>query len=264
MATVSRTSLATGAALPTSTTRHNPIVPVPRVKITVWRLFNSFIILSFGSFKAASAYLGFSTFPTTLEWILGVVWALFAYWASLIEVESRNTAAWLFQEDLVGSDGLADALRLLLWFTALIVYYIGTIMVANLYGDPAGFLQTEHRYSVLGGGLAVLLAALVTTPIILLFLYFVLSQFELSDWRVSPKLTFILWVILSFTLIYLPGGKEIALAFYQLEPVISVPWLALLMSVGLFGAALVLPCFGLDNGATAIALRLSATSVLYR
>jgi len=46
------------------------------LKITWWRLLNSTVLFVLGMFKAVSAYLGYSTTPATLDWIVGVVWAL--------------------------------------------------------------------------------------------------------------------------------------------------------------------------------------------
>ncbi|KAJ7692463.1 hypothetical protein B0H17DRAFT_1061526 [Mycena rosella] len=46
------------------------------VKITPWRLFNVVVVLSLGIYKATATYLGQPTALTTLDWIIGVVWAL--------------------------------------------------------------------------------------------------------------------------------------------------------------------------------------------
>jgi hypothetical protein len=46
------------------------------LKITWWRLLNSAVLLVLGVTKIASTYLGYSTAPTNLEWIIGAMWAL--------------------------------------------------------------------------------------------------------------------------------------------------------------------------------------------
>jgi hypothetical protein len=48
----------------------------PIVKVTAWRALNTIVIFGFGMGKAVSTYLGYSTVPTTLDWIFGVMWAL--------------------------------------------------------------------------------------------------------------------------------------------------------------------------------------------
>ena len=48
----------------------------PGIRVTAWRLLNSVVLLVFGVTKAVYAYLGYVTTPTTLEWLLGVGWAL--------------------------------------------------------------------------------------------------------------------------------------------------------------------------------------------
>jgi hypothetical protein len=59
----------------------SPYAPAP--KITAWRLLNSSVILVFGISKAVSTYLGYSSLPTTLDWILGVMWVLMYVLAKL-------------------------------------------------------------------------------------------------------------------------------------------------------------------------------------
>jgi hypothetical protein len=52
----------------------------PKVKITPWRLVNTFLILGLGIYKATATYRGQDTTPTTLDWIIGVLWALMCVW----------------------------------------------------------------------------------------------------------------------------------------------------------------------------------------
>ncbi|KAJ6510711.1 hypothetical protein C8R45DRAFT_394934 [Mycena sanguinolenta] len=68
-----------------STTPSPDDSPGPRVKITPWRLLNTVLLLVLGIYKAVAAYRGQQTAPTTLDWILGVVWGIIAYWASFLE-----------------------------------------------------------------------------------------------------------------------------------------------------------------------------------
>ncbi|KAJ7218874.1 hypothetical protein B0H12DRAFT_327154 [Mycena haematopus] len=48
----------------------------PKVKVTLWRLLNTVLVLGLGVYKAVAAYRGQQTAPTTLDWILGVLWAV--------------------------------------------------------------------------------------------------------------------------------------------------------------------------------------------
>jgi hypothetical protein len=57
------------------------------VTITPWRLLNSLVIFAFGATKAVYAYLGYVTTPTTLDWIVGVGWALLYVIANLAAVK---------------------------------------------------------------------------------------------------------------------------------------------------------------------------------
>ncbi|KAJ7017240.1 hypothetical protein C8F04DRAFT_1230613 [Mycena alexandri] len=55
---------------------------------TAWRLLNTAMLLALGIYKAVSTYRGETTTSTTLDWILGVVWATISYWAGILEEES--------------------------------------------------------------------------------------------------------------------------------------------------------------------------------
>ncbi|KAJ7121575.1 hypothetical protein C8R44DRAFT_876964 [Mycena epipterygia] len=69
------------------------------VKITAWRILNTVVLLTLGIYKAVTTYLGQAP-ASTLDWIIGVVWALISYWASLVEQENPTIAPWFFDEDL--------------------------------------------------------------------------------------------------------------------------------------------------------------------
>ncbi|KAJ6510715.1 hypothetical protein C8R45DRAFT_921434 [Mycena sanguinolenta] len=74
----------------------------PKLKVTPWRLFNTVLVLGLGIFKAVAAYRGEQTAPTTLDWILGVLWAVIAYWLSFLEQEAQLglIGRWFFTHDL--------------------------------------------------------------------------------------------------------------------------------------------------------------------
>ncbi|TDL16808.1 hypothetical protein BD410DRAFT_590598 [Rickenella mellea] len=73
----------------------------PEIKhpaFTRYRLTIVVLTVSFGLSKAAFAYLGYSTVPTTLEWISGVVIGLSLYWLGLYESDPPPSIAWNFQD----------------------------------------------------------------------------------------------------------------------------------------------------------------------
>ncbi|KAJ6510731.1 hypothetical protein C8R45DRAFT_395312 [Mycena sanguinolenta] len=72
----------------------------PKIKVTLWRLLNTALILVLGIYKAVAAYRGQQTAPTTLDWILGVLWAVIAYWVSFMEeAQLGPRERWFFIQD---------------------------------------------------------------------------------------------------------------------------------------------------------------------
>jgi hypothetical protein len=52
----------------------------PKIKVTPGRLLNTVLVLGLGIYKATATYRGQDTTPTTLDWIIGVLWALMCVW----------------------------------------------------------------------------------------------------------------------------------------------------------------------------------------
>ncbi|KAJ7488342.1 hypothetical protein FB451DRAFT_1362788 [Mycena latifolia] len=96
---------------------------IPHVKISPWRVLNTFVVLALGTVKATTAYLGQSAAPTTLDWTIGVVWTLLSYWISLVEQEDPAlSTTWFFAKDLSGVLGVVllgclGTLLWIIWFT---------------------------------------------------------------------------------------------------------------------------------------------------
>ncbi|KAJ7461601.1 hypothetical protein FB451DRAFT_1404833 [Mycena latifolia] len=109
-----------------------PLPPLtPHVKVTPWRLLNTVLVLALGIYKAAASYLGQSIAPTTLDWIIGVVWTLICYWVGFAEQENST---WFFSHDL------ADVLRVaftrfffVLVFTTLVISFFASAMLDLIY-----------------------------------------------------------------------------------------------------------------------------------
>ncbi|KAJ7737346.1 hypothetical protein B0H16DRAFT_106517 [Mycena metata] len=72
------------------------VSPEPRLTVSVWRVFNTVILLAFASYKA----FGPKQELTDLDWILGGLWAAYAYWIGNVEQDNPGVAPWLFTHDL--------------------------------------------------------------------------------------------------------------------------------------------------------------------
>ncbi|KAF8150335.1 hypothetical protein K438DRAFT_1779110 [Mycena galopus ATCC 62051] len=107
--------------------------PSSEVKLTPWRAINTIFILVLGVYKATGTYLGQTTGPTTLDWILGVLWFLITYWVEPIvpyyelraEDDSqlaREFFPWFFAQDvsvvLLPPFRRYSAYPFLLWYSA--------------------------------------------------------------------------------------------------------------------------------------------------
>ncbi|KAJ7219801.1 hypothetical protein B0H12DRAFT_1152519 [Mycena haematopus] len=66
-----------------------------RLKVTVWRLLNTTVIMGFGIYKSYHTTLG----SPTSDWIICVGWAVIAYWGTYVEMEAPTLASWLFIPD---------------------------------------------------------------------------------------------------------------------------------------------------------------------
>ncbi|KAJ6510730.1 hypothetical protein C8R45DRAFT_965010 [Mycena sanguinolenta] len=76
----------------------------PKVKVTVWRLLNTFLVLGLSVCKAVAAYRGQETASTTMDWILGVLWTVIAYWVSFLEeAQLGPRGRWFFTQDHSGT-----------------------------------------------------------------------------------------------------------------------------------------------------------------
>ena len=131
----------------------------PGIRVTAWRLLNSVILLVFGVTKAVYAYLGHETTPTTLEWLLGVSWALMygfplpapdvpfplnnqctrAYWVGWVEAENPSAAPLLFEVDLYQTGMLDVPIGLIVLSLAVASWGVGQ----HLLYSPIYFAQPD-------------------------------------------------------------------------------------------------------------------------
>jgi len=76
-----------------------PERPFLLVKFTAYRLLTMAVIISFGTAKAVLSYEGQSIAPNTLDWILGVFWAIVLLILGLYENVDPPVAKWFFHTD---------------------------------------------------------------------------------------------------------------------------------------------------------------------
>ncbi|KAH6913660.1 hypothetical protein BKA70DRAFT_1096960, partial [Coprinopsis sp. MPI-PUGE-AT-0042] len=67
--------------------------------ITAYRLLVTACVIGFGSLKVVLSYRGFSTEPTSVEWIFGGGVAILIYCLGLYEASSTRTLPFLFETD---------------------------------------------------------------------------------------------------------------------------------------------------------------------
>ncbi|KAJ7856207.1 hypothetical protein B0H14DRAFT_2578934 [Mycena olivaceomarginata] len=98
----------------------------PRVKMTPWRIINTSVLLSLGSYKAVSVYLGQTSAPNSLDWTIGVLWAVISYWVSILEQEAPTLCPFLFTYDLTDTIGSGLAAFLTIVIASLLVGFLWT------------------------------------------------------------------------------------------------------------------------------------------
>ncbi|KAI0315929.1 hypothetical protein OF83DRAFT_307301 [Amylostereum chailletii] len=99
------------------------------VKLTGYRLLNTAIIVGLGIPKAVLAYRG-ETAATTLDWVLGVAFAVLMYWVGLLEGVDPPVARWFFHVDY--AYGILFCARTCM--TAIITFAcVGSILAFQTY-----------------------------------------------------------------------------------------------------------------------------------
>ncbi|KAJ7898349.1 hypothetical protein B0H13DRAFT_2337524 [Mycena leptocephala] len=107
-----------------------------QVIITPWRVLNCALVLVLGAYKATTTYLGQTTGPTTADWIIGVVWALIAYWVSFMDDPTLDHRSWFFTSNLSGFlKELYETVLVMAFFAANPNAGIPFLAVCNLQSD---------------------------------------------------------------------------------------------------------------------------------
>ncbi|KAJ7843960.1 hypothetical protein B0H13DRAFT_2286496 [Mycena leptocephala] len=83
------------------------------------------------AYKAVTTYVGQTTGPTTADWIIGVVWALIAYWVSFFDDPTPGQSNGFFTRDVSGLSGIL-LLCLVSW--GLSLSFMKSVFLPNLEG----------------------------------------------------------------------------------------------------------------------------------
>uniref|UniRef100_A0A8H7XJZ7 Uncharacterized protein n=1 Tax=Psilocybe cubensis TaxID=181762 RepID=A0A8H7XJZ7_PSICU len=119
------------------------------VTVNVWRVSNTLLILGLGIGKTVAALQGQTIAPTILDWVLGVIWAIVAYWVSAFETESPESCSWLLKHNPRLSKAtwwvILNTLKMSALFMVYSVHWIGTFSIP----DGGGTLITVLRVTTL-------------------------------------------------------------------------------------------------------------------
>jgi len=73
----------------------------PVIKVTLYRLLNTTIVLGVGTGKFILAMQGHSISPTILDWVFGALYVVVTYWIGFLEGVRPPVWPWFFSEDYV-------------------------------------------------------------------------------------------------------------------------------------------------------------------
>ncbi|KIJ40774.1 hypothetical protein M422DRAFT_256193 [Sphaerobolus stellatus SS14] len=98
-----------------------PECPPEGIKITPWRIINTFVVLGFGITKTVSTYGGKDATANWSDLTVGLIWATIAYWVSLAETESKTAWQWLLQKPVTVPNTL---IKFILLIGVIVAYSI--------------------------------------------------------------------------------------------------------------------------------------------
>ncbi|KAJ7461607.1 hypothetical protein FB451DRAFT_1497610 [Mycena latifolia] len=220
--------------LPASSTDADPL-PLPpltrRVKITPWRLLNTVLVLGLGIYKAAASYLGQSIAPTTLDWIIGVVWTLTCYWVSFAEQEN---SAWFFAYDLTGVLRVT-VLGFFIWFLVVLVVTIPTTGFIVAYIAMCEVVSESTVIVLVLCGIGVLITPLLASirGRRIIFSASTLGMF------VTMIVVFVLWLPCAIAL-----GDWMEKLDDQLELLGYPKWLKIFIILAMYAGSMTIWCIG--------------------
>ncbi|KAJ7932891.1 hypothetical protein B0H13DRAFT_2512740 [Mycena leptocephala] len=111
--------------------------------VTPWRVLNTVVVLGVGAYKAVTTYLGQTTGPTTADWIIGVAWALIAYWVSFFDDPTPSQSSWFFTRDVSELSGM-----LLLILAPCSLYALGWRWFGCMYWEDSLANYDSRIFSV--------------------------------------------------------------------------------------------------------------------
>ncbi|TEB21508.1 hypothetical protein FA13DRAFT_98804 [Coprinellus micaceus] len=138
------------------------------VKVTVWRIINSLVLLTFGATKAVMVSRG-NPVADSFDMVVGLVWALISFWCGLIEEESPSIAPWLFQADI--TEFVLSVLALLaVWAVSGLAFILIELAVRDITVDTTtakGVLSLVIPSAFIGGGVYGAVEASASDPTLL-------------------------------------------------------------------------------------------------
>ncbi|KAJ6530166.1 hypothetical protein B0H19DRAFT_1273834 [Mycena capillaripes] len=138
------------------------------VTFSPWRVLNSVLVLGAGGYKAVASLQGETAGPTAVDWIVGVLWSLIAYWVSFLDDLNRGYSNWFFDHDM----------------SAVVFIVLQDLVASGLFvGIMVIALITILQYETPGLLPFTVVWCAATAGIGLLFLIQLAMRWILSTWR---------------------------------------------------------------------------------
>jgi len=122
------------------------------VKITGYRILNTVVIFGFGLAKTTLVYMGRTTVPITLDWVLSVAAALILYWVGCFEAPRAGGYSKFFHKDCSGDIPNLPTLLGVLVFTGFLGgghLYVTSAFVAHLIDVTPNDNRVDHACRVI-------------------------------------------------------------------------------------------------------------------
>ncbi|KAF7352040.1 hypothetical protein MVEN_01166400 [Mycena venus] len=138
------------------------------VTLSPWRVLNSVLVLGAGAYKAVATLQGQTAGPTAVDWIVGVLWSLTAYWVSFLDNSTNGHSNWFFDHDL----------------SAVVFIVLEDLVALGLCaGIVAIALTTMLKYETAGIVFFVVVWCAATSGVGLLVLLPMVRRWISSTWR---------------------------------------------------------------------------------
>ncbi|TFK19776.1 hypothetical protein FA15DRAFT_659605 [Coprinopsis marcescibilis] len=129
--------------------------------MTGHRLIVTLCIVGFGTAKAATAFLGYGTEPTVLEWVLGVLITVSLYLLGLYEESPSMVMPWLFEKNYSEDTKFGAGLFYFVGMAAAVVYGVvfpSAEFISTVYHRDGITMVAPMLWAISGAGSIALLA----------------------------------------------------------------------------------------------------------